>query len=234
MKARGQARILVVDDEPRYVWTMRVNLEARGYEVLIARDGHAALSTVISQEPDLVILDIKMPGMDGYTVCERIREFSTVPIIMLTALAQDADLVKGLSLGADDYVTKPFSIDILLARVRAALRRAAFAEQREHGPVFECRELRIDFDRERVSVGGQEVSLTPLEYRLLCEFVQHVGRILVPEYLLEHVWGDTYVGDHALLRQVVYRLRRKIERDPSHPQYIQTRLGSGYMFVADE
>ena len=228
---KKKARILVVDDEPRYVWTMRVNLEARGYEVIISRDGQAALSTVISQEPDLIILDIKMPMMDGYTVCERVREFSKVPIIMLTALAEETDLIKGLTLGADDYVTKPFSIDVLMARVRAALRRVMILDQGGYGSVYERGELRIDFDRERVWVGEQEVTLTPLEYNLLCELVQNAGRILVPEYLLEHVWGVAYVGDNALLRQVIYRLRRKIERDPRNPKYIQTRLGSGYMFV---
>ena len=231
---KRQARILVVDDEPRYVWTMRVNLEARGYEVLVARDGREALSTVISQEPDLVILDIRMPEVDGYEVCRRIREFSAVPIIMLTALAQEANLIKGLSMGADDYVTKPFSIEVLMARVRAALRRVMLTEQGGHGSIYERGELRIDFDRERVWVGKREVSLTPLEYRLLYELVQHAGRILIPEYLIEHVWGEAYLGDNALLRQVVYRLRHKIERDPSDPQYIQTRLGSGYVFVDSE
>jgi two-component system KDP operon response regulator KdpE len=231
---KRKARILVVDDEPRYVWTIRVNLEARGYEVLVAHDGQEALSTVISQEPDLIILDVKMPEVDGYEVCGRIRQFSAVPIIMLTALAQEADLIKGLSLGADDYVTKPFSIEVLMARVRAALRRSMLAEQGGHGSIYENGELRIDFERERVWVGEREVSLTPLEYRLLYELVQQAGRILVPEYLLEHVWGEAYVGDNALLRQVIYRLRHKIERDPSDPQYIQTRLGSGYVFIDSE
>ena len=230
---KRKARILVVDDEPRYVWTIRVNLEARGYEVLIARDGREALSAVISQEPDLVILDIRMPEMDGYTVCSRIREFSSVPIIILTALAQEADLIKGLSQGADDYVTKPFNVEVLVARVRAALRRVMMAEQGGQGSVYERGHLRIDFDRERVWVLGEEVSLTPLEYRLLYQFVENAGRILVPEYLLEHVWGEGYVGDNALLRQVIYRLRHKIELDPSNPQFIQTRLGSGYVFIDD-
>jgi DNA-binding response OmpR family regulator len=212
---------------------MRVNLEARGYEVLVARDGQEALSTVIAQEPDLIILDIRMPEMDGHTVCWRIRQFSSVPIIMLTALAEESDLIKSLSLGADDYVTKPFNIEVLLARVRAALRRVMLVEQGDHGSIFERGDLRIDFERERVWVGEQEVSLTPLEYRLLYELAQNEGRILVPEYLLERVWGEAYRGDNALLRQVIYRLRHKIESDPSEPRYIQTRLGSGYVFTAD-
>jgi DNA-binding response OmpR family regulator len=230
---KRNARILVVDDEPRYVWTMRVNLEARGYEVLTAGNGQEALSAVIAQEPDLIILDIKMPEMNGYEVCKRVRQFTSVPIIMLTALAQETNLIQGLSLGADDYVTKPFSIDVLLARVRAALRRAMLEQQNDRGSLFERGELRIDLDRERVWVDSHEISLTPLEYRLLYEFVQNIGRILVPDYLLEHVWGETYVGDNALLRQVIYRLRQKIEPDPHNPRYIQTRLGSGYVFTAD-
>jgi len=231
---KGQVRILVVDDEPRYVWTIRLNLEARGHHVLVASDGRSALETVVSEEPDLVILDVKMPGMDGYSVCRQIREFSTVPIIMLTALAQDADKVKGLNLGADDYVTKPFSIEELMARVRAALRRAVLSGQGSDSTVFECGDLRINFAQQRVSLDGQDVQLTPLEYQLLCELAKHVGRILVPEYLLERVWGAAYAGDNAILRQVIHRLRLKIERDPGNPMYVQTRLGSGYVFVGAE
>ena len=234
MSKKGKVRILVVDDEPRYVWTMRVNLEARGYDVLTAGTGQAALAAVIAEEPDLVILDVKMPGMDGYTVCQRIREFSTVPIIMLTALAQNSDKIKGLNLGADDYVTKPFSIEVLLARVRAALRRVMLSKHKGNGSVFESGELCIDFDQQHVWVEGRQVHLTPLEYQLLDELVQHAGRILVPEHLLEAVWGAEKVGDNALLRQVIHRLRHKIEPDPANPRYIQTRLGSGYVFVDPE
>jgi two-component system, OmpR family, KDP operon response regulator KdpE len=231
---KGQVRILVVDDEPRYVWTIRLNLEARGHQVLVASGGRSALETVVSEEPDLVILDVKMPGMDGYTVCRQIREFSTVPIIMLTALAQDADKVKGLNIGADDYVTKPFSIEELLARIRATLRRAAVVEQNGEPPVCQAGDLRIDLLQQRVYVGDREVHLTPLEYQVLAEMARHAGRVLVPEYLLETVWGVGYAGENLLLRQVVHRLRRKIETDPHDPQYIQTRPGSGYVFMTSE
>jgi DNA-binding response OmpR family regulator len=227
---KGKARILVVDDEPRYVWTIKVNLEARGYEVIEAQDGGMALDLAASEEPDLVILDIKMSGLNGHEVCRRLREFSTVPVIMLTALAEDADKVKGLDLGADDYVTKPFSANELLARVRAALRRVEFSEQQRPNPIFEAGDLQVDFARQRVCVADQKVRLTRTEYRLLCEMVKHAGRILVPDYLLEKVWGIGHEGKNRMLRQAVHRLRHKIERDPKNPQYIQTQPGSGYIF----
>ena len=228
---KGKVHILVVDDEPRYVWAIKINLEARGYEVLTARDGPTAIELAVTEEPDLIVLDIRMPGMDGYEVCRRIREFSTAPIIMLTALAEDADKVKGLDTGADDYVTKPFSADELLARVRAALRRVELSERKDPSPVFEAGDLRVDFARQQVSVCGQEVHLTPTEYRLLCELVKQAGRVLVPDHLLEEVWGIGYEGENRLLWQAVHRLRRKIERDPRNPEYIQTRPGLGYVFT---
>jgi DNA-binding response OmpR family regulator len=229
--SKGKVRILVVDDEPRYVWAIRVNLEARGYAVLEARDGRAAIELAFREQPDLIVLDIRMPGMDGFEVCRQVREFSTVPIIMLTALAEDADKVKGLNVGADDYVTKPFSADELLARVQAVLRRAEFSEAGEPQPTLQAGDLRIDFAERRVFVGDQEVRLTPTEYRLLCELIRHAGRVLVPDYLLEKVWGMGYEGQNRLLRQAIHRLRQKIEPDPKEPQFIQTRPGSGYEFV---
>jgi DNA-binding response OmpR family regulator len=234
MTRKGRVRILVVDDELGYVWTMRVNLEARGYEVLVARDGQAAVELAVREEPDLIILDIKMPGLDGYEVCQRIREFSTSPIIMLTAMAEDADKIKGLDMGADDYVTKPFSVDELLARVRAALRRVELLEPREPRPIFKTGDLQVDFDRQKVSVDDQEVHLTPKEYRLLCELIENAGWVLSSDHLLEEVWGIGYEGENPLLRQVIHRLRQKIERDPRNPRYIQTRPGSGYVFILPE
>ena len=234
MRIRGKVRILVADDEPRYVWTMQVNLEARGYEVLVARDGQAAVELATREEPDLIVLDIKMPGLDGYEVCWRIREFSGAPIIMLTAMAEDADKIKGLDMGADDYVTKPFSVDELLARVRAALRRVEFSEQKEPRPPFQAGDLLVDFEQQRVYTGDQEVHLTAKEYRLLCELVEHAGQVLVPEHLLEEVWGMGHEEETLLLRQVIHRLRRKIERDPRNPRYIQTRTGIGYIFIPSE
>ena len=228
---KSKTRILVVDDEPRYVRAIQITLEVSGYEVLAARDGATAIELAVTEEPDLIILDIRMPGMDGYEVCRRIREFSKVPIIMLTALAEDADKVKGLDTGADDYVTKPFSADELLARVRAALRRAELSEHKEPSPVFEAGDLRVDLVLQQVSVCGQEVHLSPTEYRLLCELVKQAGRVLVPDYLLEKVWGMGYEGENRLLRLAIHRLRRKIEPDPRNPEYVQTRPSLGYVFT---
>jgi two-component system KDP operon response regulator KdpE len=229
--AKAPVRVLVVDDEPRYIQVAKVNLELRGYKVLAAHDGQTALSLVISQEPDLVLLDVRMPGLDGYQVCRRIREFSTVPIIMLTALAEDTDKVKGLDVGADDYVTKPFSIPELLARVRAVLRRVEVSERSGSQPsdVFEGGGLRVELHQQRVYVDGQEVHLTPTEYRLLCELVRHAGRVLTLDYLLEKVWGIGYEGEEHLVRKVIYRLRQKIEPAPGAPQHILTKPGMGYL-----
>jgi len=232
--SKEQTYILVVDDEARYVRAIRFNLEASGYEVVTAQDGETAIALVSDKEPDLVLLDVKMPGMDGLEVCRRIREFSAVPIIMLTALAQDADKVKGLDTGADDYVTKPFSADELLARVRAALRRIDLGRRPMASSLFQAGDLRVDFARQRVFVGDQEADLTPTEYRLLCELVRQEGRVLVPEHLLTKVWGVGYEGETSLVWQAIHRLRRKIEPDPSTPQYIHTKPGIGYVFESPE
>jgi len=231
---KGKVRILVVDDEPRYVQAIQINLEASGYEMLTARDGQTAIELAATEEPDLILLDIRMLGLDGYEVCRRIREFSAVPIIMLTALAEDADKVKGLDIGADDYVTKPFSADEILARVRAVLRRVELSERQNPCPTFQAGDLLVDFAQQRVFACGQEANLTPTEYRLLCELVRQAGRVLVPEYLLEKVWGMGYEAENHLLWQAVHRLRRKIERDPRNPKYIQTRPGIGYVFALPE
>jgi two-component system KDP operon response regulator KdpE len=225
-------RILVVDDEPKYIWAIQANLEDDGYETLTASDGQTALELAASESPDLILLDIRMPDLDGLEVCRRIREFSTVPIIMLTALAEEADKVKSLDVGADDYVTKPFSAQELLARVRSALRRVEFSEGQKSHPTFRTGDVLVDFVQQRVFVRDQEVNLTPTEYRLLCELVKQARRVLVSEYLLEKVWGLGYEGDDHLLRLAVHRLRRKIERDPRNPEYIETRPGIGYIFIA--
>jgi DNA-binding response OmpR family regulator len=231
---KGKYCVLVADDEPKYVYITQLNLEARGYEVLVARDGKTAVELAAREEPDLIILDIRMPGLDGYEACRRIREFTGVPIIMLTAMAEEADKVKGLDLGADDYITKPFGVDELLARVRAALRRAELAEVGEAEPIVRAGELRVDLNQGRVFLGEREVPLTPIEYHLLSELVRQAGRVVVSERLLEAVWGGEFEGGERALRQAVYRLRQKIEPDPQDPQYIQTRSGLGYVFVVPE
>ncbi len=223
-----KTRVLVVDDEPRYVRAIKVNLEASGYEVITGQDGQMAVELAADENPDLILLDARMPRLDGFEACRRIREFSNVPIILVTAKAEDADKVQGLDAGADDYVTKPFSADELLARVRAALRRSRVHDHTDGKSVFELDQLRIDYARQRVYVGERDVGLTPTEYRLLCELARELGRVLVPEYLLERVWSDTYAGEIRLVWQAIHRLRQKIETDPHHPRYIQNKPGIGY------
>jgi DNA-binding response OmpR family regulator len=227
------ATILVVDDEPRYVRWITVNLRASGYRVLTAADGQTALDLTAGERPDLVLLDIGLPVLNGLEVCRRIREFSTVPIIMLTAKAAEADKVAGLDAGADDYLPKPFGPPELMARVRAVLRRARYAESPTAEPVFQHGDLEIDFARHAVSRGGEPVTLTPTEYKLLVQLARHAGRVLVPEELLTAVWGPEYRDETQHVRLYVSRLRRKIEPDPEQPRYVLTKPGIGYLFAAD-
>ncbi len=234
MMNKDRVRILVAEDEPRYIWAIQTNLEARGFQVVAASDGQQAVELAASEQPQLVLLDIKMPVLNGYEACRRIRAFSTVPIIMITAMVEEADKIRGLDAGADDYITKPFSVPELLARVRAALRRSQFSAGLPSDSCFEAGNLRVDFSQQRVYSRGKEVELTPTEYRLLRELVQQPGRLLVPTFLMEQVWGPGYEDSDRLLRQAIHRLRRKIESDPHNPEYIQTRAGMGYVFVPPE
>jgi two-component system, OmpR family, KDP operon response regulator KdpE len=227
------ATILVVDDEPRYVRWISVDLRASGYRVLTAADGQTALDLTAGERPDLVLLDIGLPVLDGLEVCRRIREFSTVPIVMLTAKAGEADKVAGLDAGADDYLPKPFGPPELMARVRAILRRARYAESPTAEPVFQHGDLAIDFARHTVSRGGEPIDLTPTEYKLLVQLARHAGRVLVPEELLAAVWGPEYREETQHVRLYVSRLRRKIEPDPEQPRYVLTKPGIGYLFATD-
>ena len=228
--------ILVVDDEPRYLALVQINLETAGYSVITAMDGQQAVNAVASQKPDIVLLDVMMPVMDGFTACERIREFSSVPIIILTAKGEERDRVRGLDAGADDYIVKPFSAQELLARVRAVLRRA----EREtvdgfHQPVFKHHNLEIDLAKAAVLVDDEEISLTATEYRLLQTFANSIGNVLSPEDLLTSVWGPEYKDDKEILWVCLSRLRQKIEPDPKSPIHIVTRQGIGYLMPpADE
>lgn len=222
--------ILVVDDEPRYLSLVEVNLTTDGYQVQTASDGQQAVDSVAEEQPDLVLLDIMMPVMDGFTACERIREFSSVPIIILTAKGEERDRVRGLDAGADDYIVKPFSAQELLARVRAVLRRA----EREpldgfHQPIFKHYELEIDLAKALVTVKGKEVPLTATEYRLLQTLATNVGQVLSAEDLLTMVWGPEYKDDKEILWVCLSRLRQKIEPDPKQPIHIVTRQGIGYL-----
>jgi DNA-binding response OmpR family regulator len=231
----SKPKILVVDDEPRYVQLVEINLQTQDYEVDTAYDGEQAVEYVAKQQPDLVLLDIMMPVMDGFTACERIREFSSVPIIMLTAKGEERDRVRGLDAGADDYIVKPFSAQELLARVRAVLRRAERRGiEHYHEPIFKHHELEIDIPRARVTVDGDEVSLTATEYRLLQTMAGELGRVLSPEDLLTKVWGPEYEEDKEILWVCISRLRQKIEPDPKNPIHIVTRQGIGYLMPPEE
>lgn len=222
-------RVLIVDDEPRYLRLLDANLRTDGYEVVTAQDGQQALDVFSSQPIDLVLLDIMMPRLDGFAVCQRIREFSNVPIIILTAKGEEQDRVRGLDLGADDYLVKPFSATELLARVRAVLRRAQIPLEGGQARFFTHDNLRIDFARAEVWRGDQVVSLSATEYRLLLQFAHHVGKILTSEDLLTSVWGPEYKNDKEILWVSIARLRQKLEEDPHNPRHIVTRSGLGYL-----
>ena len=227
--------IVAADDDPQLLRLVTRNLEFEGYEVIPASNGQQALEEIEERAPDLVLLDVMMPKMDGFTVCQRVREFSTVPIIIVTARGQDQDKVRGLDLGADDYLTKPFSVDELLARVRAVLRRTQFATS-EHANAERSTatigDLTLDYAQHLVSLSGNEVPLTPIEYRILAYLAQNAGRVLTQDLLLEHVWGAEYLGESHMLQVNMNRLRRKLEADPAHPRYLITKVGVGYFLAA--
>lgn len=227
--------ILVVDDEPRLLRLVREVLLAVGYRVVAAGDGQTALEKVAIERPDLVLLDVLLPhGMDGYEVCRRIREFSDVPVVMLTAKAREADKLEGFDAGADDYLTKPFSSKELLARVRAVLRRSRHPEEVKAEADFACGKLAINFAQHRVFVDGEEVALTPTEYDLLRQLALNANCVVLHQQLLTEVWGPEYREEIDYLRAYIRYVRRKIEPDPSNPLYILTTPGVGYMLSCSE
>jgi DNA-binding response OmpR family regulator len=221
-------RVLVVDDEPRYLRLLEANLRTEDYEVFSATDGEEALESFSANPVDLILLDVMLPRMDGLAVCQRIRQFSNVPIIMLTAKGEEQDRVRGLDVGADDYLVKPFSVMELLARVRAVLRRAQVIETGQDR-FFTHGNLRIDFARAEVWRGEQPVNLSATEYRLLLQFSHNIGKVLSAEELLTGVWGPEYRDDKEILWVTIARLRQKVEDDPHIPKHIATRSGLGYL-----
>jgi len=227
-------RVLIVDDEPRYLRLLDANLRTEGYEVVTAQDGQQAIDIFSSQPIDLILLDIMMPRLDGFGATQRIREFSSVPIIILTAKGEEQDRVRGLDLGADDYLVKPFSATELLARVRAVLRRAQLPTEGDQARFFTHDNLRIDFARAEVWRGEQAVSLSATEYRLLLQFAHSLGKILTAEDLLTSVWGPEYKTDKEILWVSIARLRQKLEDDPHTPKHIVTRSGLGYIMAPTE
>jgi DNA-binding response OmpR family regulator len=223
--------ILVVDDEPKLVRLVREILVATGYDVLTANSGDRALELLAIEQPDLIILDILLPGMDGYEITSRIREFSDVPIIMLTARVREADKLKGFEAGVDDYVTKPFSAKELLARVRAVLKRSNSNTSPKTDSEIVCGGIKIDLLRRKVTIEDREVHLTPTEYNLLHQLALHSNQVLLHEQLLTSVWGQEYRDDVDYLRSYIHCLRRKLEVDPGNPKLIVSSQGVGYMLV---
>ncbi len=224
-------RVLVVDDEPRIIHFIRLNLEHDGFEVFGAESGTEALEELRDQLPNIILLDVMMPGLDGFETLRLIREISTVPVIMLTAKGDEDDRVRGLELGADDYITKPFSPRELVSRVKAVLRRTETPGTPVHEVIEVDDRLKIDFDRREVWVEGELVKLRPTEFRLLYHLVQNAGWVVPHEQLLAKVWGYEYREETHYLRLYINYLRQKLEEDSSNPRYILTERGVGYRFV---
>lgn len=224
-------RVLVVDDEPRMIHFIRLNLEHDGYEVIEATSGTEALEQLRDRLPDLILLDVMMPDMDGFETLQLLREISTVPVIMLTAKGEEEDRVRGLELGADDYITKPFSPREMVSRVRAVIRRTEIPSASVREPIEVDDRLKIDFERREIFVEGELVKLRPTEFKLLYHLVQNAGWVVPHDQLLAKVWGYEYRDETHYLRLYVNYLRQKLEADPSDPKYILTERGVGYRFV---
>ena len=225
-------RVLVVDDEPQLLRALSVNLRARGYDVATAGDGTEALQAAASRPPDVVVLDLGLPDMDGVAVIEGLRGWSKVPILVLSGRSDSADKVDALDAGADDYVTKPFGMDELLARLRAMVRRGEPSGPEEPSVAFG--EVVVDLAAKRVTVAGAEVRLTPTEWHLLEVLVRHPGRLLSQQQLLTEVWGPGYESAQGNLRLYMAQLRRKLEPDPARPRYFRNEPGMGYRFEPDQ
>lgn len=228
--SEGGPRILVIDDEAAIRRFLRVSLDAQGYQVYEAESGREGLQAVSACRPDVVILDLGLPDLEGHEVIRQLREWSPVPIVVLSVRDRETEKIQALDAGADDYVTKPFAVGELTARLRAALRRMANAGAEA---VYAVGELRLDLGRRQVTLAGQEVTLTPTEYELLRVLAQHGGRVLTHHQLLRQVWGASYEPETHLLRVNISNLRRKLEPDPSRPQYLLTEPGVGYRLRQD-
>jgi two-component system KDP operon response regulator KdpE len=220
--------VLVIDDEPPIQRSLQNALDGLPYKLLEALSGKEGLIRASSHNPDLILLDLGLPDLDGLEVLRRLREWSSVPVIIVSARGQEQDKIKGLNSGADDYLTKPFSIGELLARMNACLRRSARAGKESEEPVFSAGDLRVDLVRRLVFVREAEVKLTPIEYKLLIEFVRHAGKVLTHRHLLKEVWNVHNEEQAQYVRVFVHQLRQKIEADPARPRFIQTEPGVGY------
>ncbi|MER3423011.1 MAG: DNA-binding response regulator [Nitrospiraceae bacterium] len=225
------ARILVVDDEPQIRLSLQVNLESKSYTVLCTDTGERALQAFTNRTPDVILIDLVLPGMSGIELTRQIRRHSAVPIIVLSAIGEERQKVEALETGADDYVTKPFGMDELLARIRSVLRRSAGNHSTE--PIFTAGNLSVNFDRREVKLGNDVVRLTPTEYDLLKYMIEHADKILTHRMLLAAVWGPAYVDQAQYLRVFIGQLRKKLEENPTRPRYIVTDPGVGYRFSSE-
>ncbi len=227
----NRAKILVIEDEVPIRKFLRITLESHDFQVLETDTAAKGIGTAVTEPPDAVLLDLGLPDQDGLEVITRLREWSTVPIIVLSARGRESDKVSALDAGADDYLTKPFSAGELLARIRVALRHSAASTSKSADPLFSVGELRVDLVRRTVHVGSEEIHLTPTEYRLLTVLIQHAGKVVTHRQILKEVWGPDSVFENQYLRVYMGQLRRKLEAEPTRPRYIRTEAGVGYRLV---
>ena len=224
-------KILIVEDDPTISNLIRTTLDTQNYQYRTARTGSSAILDAVSYTPDVIILDLGLPDMDGVDIIKKVRGWSNLPIIVVSARSEDQDKVDALDAGADDYLTKPFSVDEFLARVRVALRRSYTEASAEECSIYENGELKIDYAAGCVYVQGVEIHLTPMEYKLLCLLAKNTGKVLTHNYILKEIWGSALESDTPSLRVFMATLRKKIEKNPSSPQYIQTHVGIGYRMI---
>jgi len=231
-----QKLILIIEDEKPIVDILKFNLERENYKVIYALDGESGLSMALSKAPDLILLDVMLPGMDGFDVCRRVREKSRVPILMLKARDEELDKVLGLELGADDYITKPFGTSELLARIRTAMRHTHSKGNgnMNESSVFKTGGLVIDYERRKVTVDENSVHLTQNEYKIVSLLSRHAGKVLTHDYIIKEIWGPGLKGDNQILRVNMANIRRKLEKNPAVPEYILTEVGVGYRMSESE
>ncbi len=231
---RRQFRVLIVDDQPDVLAMLRAVLTAEGFDVEVARDALSGIRAAYQTRPDAILLDVMMPDVDGFEACRRLREMTDVPIIFVTAKGTIEDIVKGLSLGADDYVVKPFERSELIGRLVACLRRSGDSTSEGIDLMFPAASIMLDSDRHELVIGSRTVYLTPKEFEVLRLMIRHAGKVLSTDAILTRVWGPEWIGEPDLVKQYIYRLRRKIEPDPRSPQYLHTIRGGGYYFDAQD
>ena len=226
-------KVLIVEDEQSISNFISMILTANGFDTIIVRTGEEALTMIASHCPDMIVLDLGLPDMDGVDIIKKVRTWSNLPIIVISARSEDSDKVAALDAGADDYLTKPFSVDELLARLRVALRRVRYDSQKvsEEASLYENGNLKIDYAAGCAYRDGVEIHLTPIEYKLLCLLARNTGKVLTHNFILNEIWGSSAFSDTPSLRVFMATLRKKLEVDPSHPQYIQTHIGVGYRMI---